>query len=297
MTMTLVAPPSEHDRLAAHEARWRCPSCGAPATTYYCGNCGEERLGVAQATDDGAGSDRRRSFVGRALASLRALASPPGRLTADWIRGKRVGYLSPLSLFLWVNVAFFLVQSVTRLGILTWPLSAHLSDDLFGWLTTRLLVHHRSDATLANNDYAHIFNALESVHAKSLVILMVPALAIALGALLVDRRAPFKDLLTLATHFFAFALIWLCALFPTVAVVLDVVVLSGQTPPSPHSMDLIVTGLEAGVLGWYIYEALKTVYDLSVLRRSITSIVLIAALFVTLKVYHIVVFAVTLYST
>jgi len=60
----------------------------------------------------------RHSFVGRIRASLRALASPPGQLTADWIRGRRVGYLAPLSLFLWVNVAFFLVQSASGLGIL-----------------------------------------------------------------------------------------------------------------------------------------------------------------------------------
>jgi hypothetical protein len=144
---------------------------------------------------------------------------------------------------------------------------------------------------------ADIFNALESVHAKSLVIVMVPAFAIALRALLVDRRVPFRHLLTFSTHFFAFALIWLCALFPAVAVVLDLVALSAQARPSPHSIDLVISGLEAGVLGWYLYEALKTVYGLSRLRRSITSISLIVALWVILKVYHVVVFAVTLYST
>jgi hypothetical protein len=227
---------------------------------------------------------------------LRALASPPGRLTADWIRGKRVGYLSPLSLFLLVNVAFFLVQSASRLGILTWPLSAHLSDDLFGWLTTRLLANYRSGLTVANNDYAQIFNVLESVHAKSLVIVMVPAFAVALRALLVDRRTPFKGLLTFATHFFAFALIWLCALFPTVAVVLYLFVLNGWALPSPHSIDLVVSGLEAGVLGWYLYEALGIVYGFSRLRRSITTVALIAVLFLILKAYHVIVFVVTLYS-
>src|SRR5262249_20087727 len=124
-----------------------------------------------------------------------------------------------------------------------------------------------------------------------------PAFAIALGALLVDRRVPFKHSLAFATHFFTFALIWLCALFPTVAIVLALVALSAPALPSPYSMDVVVSALEAGVLGWYLYEALKTVYGLSRLRRSITSVALIAALFVILKAYHLVVFAVTLYST
>ena len=40
------------------------------------------------------------------------MVSPPGRLTADWIRGRRVGYLAPLSLFLWINVAFFRLNAL-----------------------------------------------------------------------------------------------------------------------------------------------------------------------------------------
>jgi hypothetical protein len=56
-----------------------------------------------------------------------------------------VGYFAPLSLFLWVNVAFFLVQSASGLGILSWPVRVHLSDEPIAWLTTRLLERHRPD--------------------------------------------------------------------------------------------------------------------------------------------------------
>jgi hypothetical protein len=241
--------------------------------------------------------DPRRAFLTRVRASLRALASPPGRLTADWIGGKRVGYLTPLSLFLWTNVAFFLVQSASGLGILAWPLRAHLSDDAIGWLTARLLAHHRPDIAPSNEAYTALFDALEAVHAKSLVIVMVPVFAIALYALLADRRVPFKHWLTFAMHFFAFALIWLCALFPVAAFALHLI-LNGRTIKAlRHSVDLVISALEAGVLGWYVYAALKTVLGLSWWRRLLTAIALIAALFVILKVYHVVVFVATLYST
>jgi hypothetical protein len=231
------------------------------------------------------------------LASLRRLASPPGQLTADWIRGRRVGYLSPLSLFLWVNVAFFFVQSASGLGILTWPLRIHLSDDSIAWLTTRLLAQHRPDVTASGGTYAEVFNALEAVHAKSLVIVMVPAFALILGALLIDRREPFKNSLTFATHFFAFALIWLCALFPALAIVLRFHAAGGLPAPMDHSMDLVVSGLEVAVLGWYLYVALDTVFGLTRPRRLLMVIALIASLYVILLAYHVVVFAATLYST
>jgi hypothetical protein len=285
-----MALPLEPASTNALESAWACPSCAATVTTRFCGNCGERRI-----TD--AAAEAKRPFVGRLLASLRALASPPGLLTADWLRGRRVGYVAPLSLFLWVNVAFFLVQSASGLGILSWPLRAHLSDDSIAWLTTRLFAQHRPGLAESSAAYADVFNVLESVHAKSLVILMVPAFAAALGVLQLDRREPFKHSLTFALHFFAFALLWLCALFPTVAIALRLIVIIGVAQPSHQAMDLAVTGLEVAVLAWYLYVALDTVFGMSRLRRLLSVFLLVWALLVILKAYHVVVFAATLYST
>ena len=275
---------------------WICPSCGSQATARYCGNCGERRIGNEAATTAGISTEPARSFFGRLTASLRALASPPGRLSADWIRGRRVGYLTPLSLFLWINVAFFVVQSASGLGVLTWPLRAHLADDSISWITTRWLAQRRPDAAALPDAYVKVFDALESVHAKSLVLVMVPAFALALVALLLDRRRAFADSLTFATHFFAFSLIWLSALFPTVVIVATLLAALGIHLTDHHSLDLALSALEAAVLAWYLYVALGTVFGLSMLRRLLTVPALVVALYVILKAYHVVVFAATLYS-
>ncbi len=50
------------------------------------------------------------------------------------------------------------------------------------------------------------------------------------------------------------------------------------------------------MLAWYLYVALDTVFGLSMLRRLLTVPVLVWALLVILKAYHVVVFATTLYS-
>jgi Protein of unknown function (DUF3667) len=282
--------PARDDSAAIEHPSWICPSCGAPSVDLYCARCGERALTLA-----GRSVQRQaaRSYLGRLSASLRTLASPPGRLTAEWIRGRRVGYLPPLSLFLWINVAFFLVQSASGLGVLTWPLQAHLSSN--AWITTRLFAFRHPEMAAPTDAYANIFNVLESVHAKSLVIVMVPAFAAVLGVLVFDRRRAFRDSLTFATHFFTFSLIWLSALFPTAAIVLSVMTVAGFSP-SHQSMDLTITTLEAGMLAWYLYVALDTVYGLSMLRRLITVPVLVWALLVILEAYHVVVFATTLYS-
>jgi len=277
---------------------WICPSCGLTATARYCGNCGERRLDDDEPPSavGKLAAQPAQTFLGRARASLYALLSPPGRLTTDWIRGRRVGYLAPLSLFLWINVVFFLIQSISGLGILTWPLRIHLSDDSISWLTTWLFAHRKPGVAVPAGGYADVFDALEAVHAKSLVIVMVPAFAIVMSVLTLDRHAPFRHVLTFATHFFAFTLLWLCALFPIAAIVLHLIALSGFIAVDHHKMDLTITAIEAGGLAWYLYVALGTVFGLSRLRRTITVIVLIASLYVIRKAYHAVVFAVTLYS-
>ena len=279
------------------DSPWTCPSCGSISTTRYCGNCGERRLNAEAPDAAGHSAGPASSFLERVRASAAALLWPPGRITVDWIRGRRVGYLVPLSIFLWINVIFFLVQSLSGLGILAWPLRAHLSDDWISRFTTWLLSQHKPGFVPAAGTYAEVFDALEAVHAKSLVIVMVPVFAAVLGVLMLDRREPFRNTLTFATHFFAFALLWLSALFPVAAIVLRLIVRGGFMALSNHELDLVISFLEAGGFAWYLYVALGTVFGLSRPRRAVTVVALIAALFVILKAYHVVVFAVTLYST
>jgi hypothetical protein len=78
--------------------------------------------------------------------------------------------------------------------------------------------------------------------------------------------------------------------------VLRLIVASGFTALGHQALDTILTVVEAAGLAWYLYVALDTVFGFARLRRSITVVLLIAALYVILKAYHVVVFAVTLYS-
>jgi hypothetical protein len=145
-----------------------------------------------------------------------------------------------------------------------------------------LLAHRKPGVTAETSGYSAIFDALEAVHAKSLVIVMVPAFALVVGALTLDRREAFRHVFTFATHFFAFTLLWLSLLFPVAAIALRSMAAAHFTMEH-HAMDMIVTAIEAIGLGAYLYVALGTVFGLSRLRRSITAVALIMALYVILK--------------
>jgi len=81
--MQSMSPPLQHQQTDA-SVSWICPSCGSTAATLYCGNCGERRpVGTAPIEGSEAAPGPRASFMGRLRASLGALASPPGQLTAS----------------------------------------------------------------------------------------------------------------------------------------------------------------------------------------------------------------------
>jgi uncharacterized protein DUF3667 len=96
----------------------RCDNCGAPVPARYCGSCGQ-RLEPAVhslwhfakvATEDLTHADSR---VWRTLA---ALLFKPGKLTAEFLAGRRARYLPPVRLYLVLSVVFFLWAAATSSG-------------------------------------------------------------------------------------------------------------------------------------------------------------------------------------
>jgi hypothetical protein len=98
-----------------HQAASDCPNCGAHVSGNFCHECGQETVLHPPST---------REFVhefighyvaleGRLWKSLGLLLFRPGRLTLEYIKGRRVRYVQPLRLYLTFSLIFF---SVMKLG-------------------------------------------------------------------------------------------------------------------------------------------------------------------------------------
>ena len=94
-----------------------CPSCGAALAGDFCQRCGEKRPGARDLTV--------RHFVGDAAQELTSLDSKffrtlwallfrPGRLTNEWVAGRRVPYLKPLNLCLGILALGLFVYSASK---------------------------------------------------------------------------------------------------------------------------------------------------------------------------------------
>lgn len=95
-----------------------CQNCGAPLTGPYCSNCGQHDI------------DYHRSFhhlfedllenlfhfEGKFFVTVAWLLAKPGRLTKEFIAGRRQAQLNPLRFYIFVSVLFFLGLSLLNHG-------------------------------------------------------------------------------------------------------------------------------------------------------------------------------------
>ena len=86
-----------------------CLNCGASLSGLFCASCGQRDLPpypsvrelAVDAVSEFSGWD------GRLASTLRALIQRPGKLTHEFLEGRRVRYISPLRLYLMASLVYF----------------------------------------------------------------------------------------------------------------------------------------------------------------------------------------------
>jgi hypothetical protein len=96
--------------IATSAARpWRCRNCGADASAAYCPACGQETRvtlpTVRELMRDAAG--RLVAFDSRLWRTLFVLLSRPGKLTREYLHGRRKRYVRPARLFFVTSLLLF----------------------------------------------------------------------------------------------------------------------------------------------------------------------------------------------
>lgn len=90
----------------------QCLNCGGDLVDLFCAHCGQRAVPADPTVSEIAGEvwQELSGYDGRIAATFRGLLHP-GRLTLDYLRGKRARYFSPIKLYLSVSVLYFLVAS------------------------------------------------------------------------------------------------------------------------------------------------------------------------------------------
>lgn len=188
-----------------------CVTCGTRLVGVYCHVCGEKVLAPEDL--------RVAPFVRRALAgafdadsrlwrSARLLLTRPGELTTEFVRGRREPYVHPLQLFLLANLVLFL--SMRWLGgfdTFTTRLEWHVQEPLYGGIASELVAARATAGSPEAAAYRARFDEATPNYANSMVILMVPLIALGVALLQLRRRQPMVKHLVFALHFMAFLML------------------------------------------------------------------------------------------
>src|SRR6185503_6478452 len=272
----------------ASEPTERCVTCGAALCTPFCPECGEKRAAdrsysIFHFTKENV-IDAIGSLDGRTFRTLKLLLLRPGELTAQFMRGARLPYLSPSQLFLALNLLFFVWSSAERFSILDTPLSVHTTS--MPWSqSARAMAHDRMVATKRDSvAFQAAYDATSHEQAKSLVILMVPFFAICVAVMAAGRRQSLVKDIVFSMHFYSFV-------FIAIPVTLELIIRTNRwiLRPLGHPMSndagiQLWTELLAIILAMYLARALLRAYDMSKLRTVLSGI---AGAFVITFVFYL----------
>ena len=131
-------------------------------------------------------------------------------------------YLGPFQLFLFANVLFFAMQSLTNTNIFSSTLDSHLHNQDWHAFAQHLVSQRLQTLQTTLELYAPIFDRAIVLHAKSGIILMVLPFAILLPVLFYRNRQPFVAYAVFSLHFYAFVLLLFCQIVPPQQVIIEV---------------------------------------------------------------------------
>jgi Protein of unknown function (DUF3667) len=180
-----------------------CAGCGTELLGKFCHKCGEKRLNRSDYSLQGFVADVFEKFThfdSKFARSFKALVWPPGRMTADYLNGRRKRYVKPLSFFFVINLIYFLSIGWNAMRTYESPLQNQFRNP-YGALALRMTDARLAGAADAERQaFETRFDAQNHLLSKSLLVLMAPMLAAGLALLFFRKKWYFGEHLIAALH-------------------------------------------------------------------------------------------------
>lgn len=187
----------------------KCFNCGTPIKGEFCHNCGQR---VRDNLDRSLGRLLGEFFGNvffldnRFLLSLWFLIRYPARMTVEFLEGKRKKFISPVTLFLFLNLIYFIVNPLTdySLSLYDQTHSQPYSPLIKGMVDKKL-----QNEGLDQKAYSLVYQNTSNDMSKSIMILNIPIIALFIYLITFKKRKFYFDSLIFSFHFFSlFMLSW-----------------------------------------------------------------------------------------
>ena len=277
-----------------------CPSCGTESAGQFCTSCGERKLGSEDRSlrhylDIVA--DFLTHFDSKGYRSLAYLIAKPGFLSVEQLRGSRVRYAKPLSLFLSINVIYYFSISLFGANTFTTPLSVQLEQNDYYAGFARGQVERRLQADgIAFAVFETKYNEKTNVLSKTLIFLFIPIYAAIFYGLFHSHRPYFVEHTVVATHLWSFILLLLAVVIPAIALALKWWYRAPSISAALASNDQPVSLFLQVCIATYLALMLRRVYAASRWYCATVALAIAWAFFHIVWLYRFLLFMITLYA-
>lgn len=180
----------------------QCLNCSATVKGEFCHQCGQS----VRDNEDRSISRLLADFLGnvffldnRFLLSVWYLFRFPSRMTVEFLEGKRKKFISPVTLFLFLNLIYFFVSPLTDYSI---PLEDQNSQPYGKWVSEWVNLKLQNDG-LNERAYRSIYQNASDTISKSIMIINVPMIAVLVYLMSFKKRRFYYDSLIFSFHFFS----------------------------------------------------------------------------------------------
>ncbi|GMQ30316.1 DUF3667 domain-containing protein [Algoriphagus confluentis] len=268
-----------------------CKGCHTHLQGPYCHRCGEKRIEP---------KDKRITFFieelisslfvadGKFFKTMRLLLTRPGELTKSFVDGVRKKYLSPLQLFFFANLIYFLFPLIstfnTSLDIQMYNLPY---SDWVRPVVENYLEQHPEDATSFRTSY----EATSNSNGKLLLILLVLLQGLFLKLLFLrDRRFYLIDFFAGSAYFYGFYILVFLVAFPSLISLVDWI---GDFQFNGFLNELTLSVLFLVGIFTYQFFLIKKAYSTGTADAIWRSVLLAAFIIPSFTIYRFLLFWVT----
>jgi hypothetical protein len=196
-----------------------CLNCASLLHGHYCAHCGQPHRPLDPGLHDLL-HEATHEFLhldGKILATLKALLFFPGRLTAEFLAGRRARFIGPIRLYLTMSLLFFLLMGYSTdksIKVESGPpneATIHLSskDSHFSQWLNHSIAHALDDP--------RAFRREMMANSSHVMFVLVPLFALLLRMVYIKRKLRYPSFVYFSLHvhalfFFAFTLLLLTGL-------------------------------------------------------------------------------------